>query len=258
MITTAVGTTLMVLSINDGETHLDGWSFNLNGRGEHDHLFTITDNEVKAGAEYITPGVKTIWVAATHNIYPDQLTILQLTITDDGRISPLGTTLYSPPGHLPVLGSTYEIFVSHKFAYPIVYPVVLGGPYSDTELAVITINDEPIIIHKPNGQIEMRSLTGRPPLEVAPGTVQGDGWFVLRMVREDRGSGLTTYIEFNGVLIHQEVTDLLVDIVKFEPGTIISGTTETKVVNVSVAIDGVVYISEELNPEKGIFFEEVV
>jgi hypothetical protein len=83
MIFTDPGAVIASLTVG-GESHLDGWTFNLTGNGKHDHLFTIVDNKLLAGIEYVYPGNKEIEVIYQNSSGAGRTATMPVLIKDYG------------------------------------------------------------------------------------------------------------------------------------------------------------------------------
>lgn len=248
MITTLPGTTIAVLSILGGENHTNGWFFYVAGSGPYDDLFTIVDSDLKVAANaYVPPGDITINLVASHITYGLHVITLHLSVGDSGYTPSQLAHIYTPSDHFPPLGTTYEFILNFRYG--------LAMTITDNEVALIKFDVGDHVTLYADGSIRFAPQTADPTVTLAAGTITFDiaEWNKFRIIREDRGSGLRTYYEFNDEVLHSIANDPLLDITKFTPCHHISGTDTVEVANVRVNIDDVTYVQEELNTGLGVF-----
>jgi len=247
VIDTTPETILYILSTNGGENHNHGWTFELTGDGDHDHLFLIINNELRAGYDYIPPGTKRVHVRATHTTYDDVERIVEIDIDDFGMLVN-STTTYRFDDVIPSITDNYIFNISYKLNKEIIHPDPGdGGDYSDSDISLVSLNGTNHVIHHPDGSVTIDPIaSGVSPTTCASGLIQGNDWFTLTIIREDRGSGVKTYYMINDIDIVAYTTNPLEDILQLDLPKILTGVTEAIVTNVMLAIDGVTIINDEL------------
>ncbi len=243
MITTAPGTTLLTLEAGDGQTHLDGWTFALAGDGEHDHLFTVVDNEVKAGAEYITPGTKNIRIkadfAGTPSVYKD----IAVAIGETGMLRVTTTGIALADDHLPEWTDDYRILLSWSKSDV------------DTPIELFHTTTWSHITHNLDNSISIFDEAGNQVYNSGTLVFEEGVWHTLKVVREDRGVGARSHYTVDDALLFASTPGLLLQTpnigIAIRPRTTDVG--DVYVSNILIDIDGERCVHEELDVGTGTF-----
>lgn len=252
---TSSGTVLLHLFINGGESTAQGWVFSILGTGLHDHLFTIVNNELRAGDDYISPGDKLVNISAVHPTYGTHNSTIIVPVDDKGFPIDFNFPLFTEGHAIPALGDEYEFVISYRYDRELQYPEPLvGGPYVQTDLEVLSIDGTPHITHYHDGSVKLVPLNvSLSEMTTAPGLIQGEDWFTLRIVREDRGSGPKTYYTINDTPIVEYTLDPIENITLIEICKAIAGDDPLTVSNVRLSAGIDVYVVEELKEGLGVF-----